>query len=129
VNNSFGLFYDFLNSLFFSRLNLFSYMSAEFIIEQLTLVCKPLRRFILSSQSYWKYRYERRVRAPYRSIPNTKRTWLNVCHDLERMGHEWEQCAEQHHNILSISSAHIGPIIDTILLEVYFRIHCFPFLR
>ncbi|CAF0756795.1 unnamed protein product [Rotaria sordida] len=98
-------------------LNLFSYMSAEFIIEKFSLVCKPLRRFILLSQSYWKYRYERRVRAPYRSIPNINETWVNVCHQLERTGHEWQQCAEQHHNILSISGAHIGPITDTILLE------------
>jgi hypothetical protein len=94
-------------------------MSAEFIIEKLSLVCKPLRQFILSSQSYWKYRYERSIRAPYRSLPNTNGTWLNVCHQLERTGHEWQQSAEQHQNILSISGAHIGPIIDTILLEVY----------
>ena len=93
-------------------------MSAEFIIEKLSLVCKPLRRLILSSQSYWKYRYERRVRAPYRSLPTTNGTWLNVCHQLEQMGHEWEQCAEQHQNILSISGGHIGPIACTILLEV-----------
>jgi hypothetical protein len=95
-------------------------MSAEFIIENLSLVCKPLRQFILSSQSYWKYRYERCVRAPYRSLPNPPNgTWLNVCHQLERTEHEWQQCAEQHQNILSISGAHIGPITGTILLEVY----------
>ena len=105
--------------MFFSRLNLFSYVSAEFIAEKLSLVCKPLREFILSSQSYWKYRYERRVRAPYRSLPDKNSTWLSKCHRLERMGHEWEQCAEQHQNLLSISGAHIGPIIDTILLEVF----------
>ncbi|CAF1378173.1 unnamed protein product, partial [Adineta ricciae] len=98
-------------------LNLFGYMSAEFIAENLSLVCKPLRQFILSSQSYWKYRYERQVRAPYRSIPNRNRTWLDVCHQLGRIGHEWKQCAEQHQNILSISGVHIGPITDTILLE------------
>ena len=101
-----------------SRLNLFGYMSAEFIAESLSLVCKPLRQFILSSQSYWKYRYERQVRAPYRTIPNRNRTWLDVCHQLGRVGHEWKQCAEQHQNILSISGVHIGPITDTILLEV-----------
>ncbi|CAF0721346.1 unnamed protein product [Adineta steineri] len=98
-------------------LNLFGYMSAEFIAEKLSLVCKPLRRFIVSSQSYWKYRYEQRVRAPYRAIATTNRTWLNVCDKLERMGHEWQQCAEQHQNILSISGVHIGPIINTLLLE------------
>jgi WD40 repeat protein len=98
-------------------LNLFGYMSIEFIIEKLSRVCKPLRQFILSSQSFWKYRYERRVRAPYRSLPSTNSTWLKVCHRLERIGHEWQQCAEQHQNILSISGAHIGPITDTILLE------------
>jgi hypothetical protein len=112
----------------FLRLNLFSYMSADFIIEKLSLVCKPLRRFILSSQSYWKYRYERRVRAPYRSIPSTNGTWLNVCHQLERRGHEWEECAEHHQNILSISGGHIGPITDTILLEVYIFIFVMLFI-
>lgn len=105
--------------MFRFRLNLFSYMSAEFIFENLSLVCKPLRQFILSSQSYWKYRYEQRVRAPYRSLPTTNSTWLNICHRFERIEREWEQCAEQHQNLLSISGAHIGPIIDTILLEVY----------
>lgn len=98
-------------------LNLFSYLSAEFIIEKLSRVCKPLRQFILSSTSYWKYRYERRVRAPYRTIPNVNETWLNVCHGFERMSHEWQQCAEKHLNIRSLSGAHIGPITDTILLE------------
>jgi hypothetical protein len=111
--------------LFFSkcslclRLNLFSYMSAEFIMEKLSLVCKPLRSFILSSQSYWKYRYETHVRAPYRSAPSKNGTWFNVCYDLERIGHEWEECGKQHQNILSISGAHIGPLTDTIILEVY----------
>lgn len=94
-------------------------MSAEFIFENLSLVCKPLRQFILSSQSYWKYRYEQRVRAPYRSLPTGDGTWLNICHRFERIEREWEQCAEQHQNLLSISGAHIGPITDTILLEVY----------
>jgi hypothetical protein len=108
---------SFLN-LSILRLNLFSYMSIEFIVEKLSRVCKPLRQFILSSQSFWKYRYERRVRAPYRSLPSTNGTWINVCYQLERIGHEWQQCAEQHQNILSISGAHIGPITDTILLEV-----------
>lgn len=107
----------------FRRLNLFGYMSADFIIEKLSRVCKPLRQFILSSQSYWKYRYERRVRAPYRSIPNSNESWVNVSHQLERTGHEWQQCAEQHQNILSISGAHIGPITGTILLEVYFNFY------
>lgn len=95
-------------------------MSAEFIVEKLSLVCKLLRRFILSSQSYWKYRYEKRVRAPYRSLPNSNETWLNVDHHLECIGHEWQRCAEQHQNILSLSGAHIGPITDTIILEVYY---------
>ncbi|CAF3333827.1 unnamed protein product [Rotaria socialis] len=98
-------------------LNLFGYISAEYIIEKLSLVCKSLRTFILSSQSYWKYRYERRVRAPYRSMPNTHGTWLNICYQLERRGREWQQCAEQHQNILSISGAHIGPVADAIILE------------
>ena len=106
----------------FSRLNLFGYISAEFIFEKLSLVCKPLRQFILSSQSYWKYRYERRVRAPYRCVPNTNGSWLSVDYQLERIGHEWQQCAEQHQNILSLSGVHIGPIIDTILLEVLLQL-------
>ena len=101
------------------RLHLFSYLSAEFIVENLGLVCKPLRQFIVSSQSYWKYRYGQRVRAPYRKTPFPNRTWLHVCHELEIKAHEWETCAEQHQNILSIAGPHIGPITDTILLEVW----------
>ena len=112
----------------FSRLNLFSYMSADFIIEKLGRVCKPLRRFILSSQSYWKYRYQQRVRASYRSVPSTHDSWLNVCYQLERVKREWKKCAEERLNILSISGAHIGPITDTILLEVYLKFSvCFVY--
>lgn len=97
-------------------------MSAEFIVENLSLVCKPLRAFILSSQSYWKYRYETRVRAPYRSTASANKTWLTVCHQLERREREWRQCGEQHQNILSLSGAHIGPIAATILLEVFLQL-------
>lgn len=93
-------------------------MSSEFIVEKLSLVCKPLRQFILSSQSYWKYRYERRIRAPYRVLPKKSSSWVQTCHRLARVEREWQQCAEQHQNILSISGAHIGPITDTLLLEV-----------
>ena len=104
------------------RLHLFSYMSAEFIIGQFSLVCKPLRRFILSSQSYWKYRYGQRVRAHYRSAPNLDQSWLHVSHDLERKGREWQRCATQRDNILSISGPHIGLIADMLLLEVDFHL-------
>lgn len=93
-------------------------MSAEFIIGKLSLVCKPLRQFIRSSQSYWKYRYGQRVRAHYRSAPNDDQSWLHVAHDLERKGHEWQRCAKQRENILSIAGPHIGLITDALLLEV-----------
>ena len=100
------------------RLNLFGYLSAEFIIGKLSRVCKPLREFILSSQSFWKYRYGQRVRSTYRRVPINDESWLHVCHELERKGHEWQRCGEQRHTILSISGPHIGPITDTILLDV-----------
>jgi hypothetical protein len=93
-------------------------MSAEFIIDRLSRVCKPLRVFIQSSQSYWKYRYGQRVRAPYRAVPINNQSWVNVCHEFERREHEWQRCAEQHRAILSISGPHIGPITDLILLNV-----------
>lgn len=98
-------------------LNLFGYLSAEFIIGNLSRVCKPLREFILSSQSFWKYRYGQRVRPSYRRVPMIDESWLHLCHDLERKGHEWQRCAEQRHTVLSISGPHIGQITDTILLD------------
>ena len=97
---------------------MFSYLPAEFIIGQLSRVCKPLREFIFSSQSFWKYRYGQRVRSTYRRVPNRNESWLHVCHELERKGHEWQRCAEQRHTILSMSGPHIGPINATILLDV-----------
>ena len=110
----------FVSGRFFSslRLNLFGYLSAEFIIGKLSRVCKPLREFILSSQSFWKYRYGQRVRSTYRRVPINDESWLHVSHELERKGHEWQRCGEQRHTILSLSGPHIGPINDTILLDV-----------